>query len=109
LYGDSTRDFSSYFWRHCYSSKWTVLSASFIIIAQSGTLESAMGMIIATFMLVGISNYFGLLKIGGYIKYFPYPVVSGFMTGVGLIIILFQIFPFARHLQNYYKSYSGYW
>jgi SulP family sulfate permease len=53
-------------------------------------------MIIATFMLVGIfSNYFGLLKIGGYIKYFPYPVVSGFMTGVGLIIILFQIFPFA--------------
>jgi SulP family sulfate permease len=54
-----------------------IVSASFITIAiaQSGTLESAMGMIIATFMLVGISNYFGLLKIGGYIKYFPYPVV----------------------------------
>jgi hypothetical protein len=33
-----------------------ILSASFITIAiaQSGTLESAMGMIIATFMLVGI-------------------------------------------------------
>jgi SulP family sulfate permease len=52
-------------------------------------------MIIATFMLVGIFQIiFGLLKIGGYIKYFPYPVVSG-LTGVGLIIILFQIFPFA--------------
>ena len=28
-------------------------------------------------------------------KYFPYPVVSGFMSGVGLIIIILQIFPFA--------------
>jgi SulP family sulfate permease len=76
----------------------TVVSASFITIAiaQSGTLESAMGMIVATFILVGIFQIiFGFLKIGGYIKYFPYPVVSGFMTGVGLIIILFQTFPFA--------------
>ena len=36
---------------------------------------------------------FGFINIAGYIKYFPYPVVSGFMSGVGLIIILLQIFP----------------
>lgn len=76
----------------------TVVSASFIAIAVAkyGNLESAMGMIVATFMLAGIFQIiFGFLRVGGYIKYFPYPVVSGFMTGVGLIIILLQLFPFA--------------
>jgi SulP family sulfate permease len=33
----------------------------------------------------------GLLKIGRLIKYMPYPVVSGYLSGVGLIIILTQI------------------
>jgi SulP family sulfate permease len=41
-----------------------------------------------------VANYFGLINIAGYVKYFPYPVVSGFMSGVGLIIILLQLFPF---------------
>jgi hypothetical protein len=36
---------------------------------------------------------FWLINIAGYVKYFPYPVVSGFMSGVGLIIILLQLFP----------------
>ena len=35
----------------------------------------------------------GMLRIGGYIRYVPYPVISGFMSGVGVIIILQQIFP----------------
>src|SRR6476661_5512636 len=30
----------------------------------------------------------GILRIGGYIRYVPYPVISGFMSGVGVIIIL---------------------
>ncbi len=34
---------------------------------------------------------FGLLKIGRYINYVPYPVVSGFMSGIGLIIIILQL------------------
>lgn len=76
----------------------TVVSASFVAIAvaEYGNIESAMAMIVATFMLTGILQIiFGFLRVGGYIKYFPYPVISGFMTGVGLIIILLQIFPFA--------------
>jgi len=35
----------------------------------------------------------GILKLGQYIKYIPYPVVSGFMTGIGVIIIMLQLFP----------------
>lgn len=76
----------------------TVVSASFvaIAIARYGDLESAMGMIAVTFVLAGVFQIlFGLLRIGTYIKYFPYPVISGFMTGVGLIIVLLQLMPFA--------------
>ncbi len=36
---------------------------------------------------------FGLLKIGKYIELVPHTVVSGFMTGIGVIIILLQIGP----------------
>ncbi len=36
---------------------------------------------------------FGILKIGKYIRYIPYPVLSGFMSGIGAIIILQQIYP----------------
>lgn len=36
---------------------------------------------------------FGMLKIGKYIELVPHPVVSGFMTGIGVIIILLQFGP----------------
>lgn len=36
---------------------------------------------------------FGLMRIGKYIRYIPYPVLSGFMSGIGAIIILQQIYP----------------
>lgn len=36
---------------------------------------------------------FGLLRIGKYIELVPHPVVSGFMSGIGVIIILLQIGP----------------
>ncbi|WP_265822437.1 SulP family inorganic anion transporter [Geovibrio ferrireducens] len=35
----------------------------------------------------------GFCRIGGLIRYIPYPVISGFMTGIGIIIILLQIHP----------------
>ena len=41
-----------------------------------------------------IQVMFGLLRIGRYITYTPYSVISGFMTGVGVIIILVQTPPF---------------
>jgi SulP family sulfate permease len=36
---------------------------------------------------------FGILKIGKYIELVPHPVVSGFMSGIGVIIILLQLAP----------------
>lgn len=36
---------------------------------------------------------FGLLRIGKFIELVPHPVVSGFMSGIGVIIILLQIGP----------------
>lgn len=37
---------------------------------------------------------FGVLRIGRYVSYTPYAVVSGFMSGIGVIIILIQTLPF---------------
>ena len=34
---------------------------------------------------------FGIIKIGKYVRYIPYPVLSGFMSGIGVIIILQQL------------------
>ena len=36
---------------------------------------------------------FGLIKIGKYVRYIPYPVLSGFMSGIGVIIIIQQLYP----------------
>lgn len=64
-------------------------------IALYGSLEAAIGTIVATFVLAGIFQVImGFSRIGQYIRYMPYPVVSGFMSGIGLIIIIMQIFPF---------------
>lgn len=76
----------------------TVVSAALVAnaIDIAGSLQDAMGIILLSFLVGGVLQVvFGLINIAGYIKYFPYPVVSGFMSGVGLIIIILQIFPFA--------------
>lgn len=36
---------------------------------------------------------FGLLKLGRYITYVPFSVISGFMSGIGCIIIIIQLSP----------------
>lgn len=76
----------------------TVVSATLVAhaIDVAGSLQDAMGIILLSFLVGGaLQILFGLINIAGYIKYFPYPVISGFMSGVGLIIVILQIFPFA--------------
>lgn len=79
----------------------TVVSAALIAAAiqmsgNNALNDNAMSIILATFLLGGIFQViFGFLNIASYVKYFPYPVISGFMSGVGLIIVILQIFPFA--------------
>ncbi len=68
----------------------TVITAT-AIIAFPRDFSSAMTVI----FLAGIIQIFlGLAGVGKWIKYIPYPVVSGFMSGVGVIIIILQINPF---------------
>lgn len=74
----------------------TVVSAATIggFIAIAGNIENAMGAILICFILAGILQVLmGVLKIGSLIKFIPYPVISGFMSGIGIIIIILQIFP----------------
>ena len=40
---------------------------------------------------------FGMLKLGRFIKLVPYPVISGFMSGVGCIIMILQLAPLLGH------------
>lgn len=67
----------------------TVVSAT-VITSFSGKP----GIIFSVFLLAGLLQIlFGFLRIGHYVKYIPYSVVSGFMSGIGVIIILLQINP----------------
>ena len=60
------------------------------VVTFGGNFEAIM----ATIFLAGIIQIgFGLAKIGSYVKFIPYPVVSGFMSGIGAIIIILQINP----------------
>lgn len=46
----------------------------------------------------GFQILFGYLKLGRYINLMPYPVISGFMTGVGCILIILQLEPLTGHI-----------
>lgn len=65
-----------------------------IIGANDGDVNKALPAILTVFLLAGfIQIGLGLVGLGKYIKYIPYPVVSGFMTAIGVIILLTQILP----------------
>jgi SulP family sulfate permease len=65
-----------------------------IISVHNGSIEKALPYILAVFLLSGIFQIaLGMLGVGKYIKYIPYPVVSGFMTAIGVIILITQILP----------------
>ncbi len=65
-----------------------------MIAAAVVSLNGDPGMIAATILLAGLFQMlFGFVKIGRFVRYIPYPVISGFMSGIGVIIILLQINP----------------
>jgi len=65
-----------------------------IVAAFDGDVSKALPAILMVFMLSGIMQIgLGFIGLGKYIKYIPYPVVSGFMTAIGVIILITQILP----------------
>ena len=74
-------------------------AVSMVIIAgivglNEGDISKALPAILTVFLLAGIFQIvLGLLRVGTYIKYIPTPVVSGFMSAIGVINLVTQILP----------------
>lgn len=65
-----------------------------IIATNDGDVNKALPVILTVFLLAGLMQIgLGAIGLGKYIRYIPYPVVSGFMTAIGVIILLTQILP----------------
>lgn len=65
-----------------------------IIAVYDGSVEKALPAILTIFLLAGLMQIgLGIIGVGRYIRYIPYPVVSGFMTAIGVIILITQILP----------------
>ncbi|WP_271406406.1 SulP family inorganic anion transporter [Tenacibaculum soleae] len=65
-----------------------------ILATNDGDINKALPAILTVFLLAGLFQILlGILGLGKYIRYIPYPVVSGFMTAIGLIILITQILP----------------
>lgn len=70
-----------------------VLSAFAINFINGGTTpEAVLFLLVAIGLLSGaLQVMYGVVGLGRLIKYMPYPVVSGYLSGVGLIIISSQV------------------
>ena len=75
----------------------TVVTATLVTgawTASNGNLSEVMlSMALAAIFCGLFQILFGIIKIGKYVRYIPYPVLSGFMSGIGVIIILQQLYP----------------
>lgn len=81
-----------------------------IIATNDGSVEKALPAILTVFLLAGLMQIgLGAIGLGKYIRYIPYPVVSGFMTAIGVIILVTQILPsigyYPKEDQDYVKEF----
>ena len=69
-----------------------------VVISFASTAESpqkALAMAFTVGVLAGVFQIlFGLFRLGRYITMMPYTVISGFMSGIGIILVLLQLAPF---------------
>ncbi len=73
----------------------TVVMTAVIASLIAANPEQGMAMAFTVVMMAGVFQIlFGALKVGHYVTMMPYTVVSGFMTGIGIILIVLQIGPF---------------
>ena len=73
----------------------TVIMTAVIAQLIAANPEAGMAMAFTVVMMAGLFQIlFGVLKLGHYVTLMPYTVVSGFMTGIGVILIVLQLGPF---------------
>lgn len=65
--------------------------AFIVLVATTIAQHGIGGMIVATMLAGAIMGTAGLLRLGSYIKFIPYPVTVGFSAGIAVIIFSSQI------------------
>ena len=76
----------------------TVVMAA--VFTQFSAIDPVQGPMLAfTVVIMGgfMQMLFGLFRLGNYITLVPFPVISGFMSGIGVIIICLQLAPLLGH------------
>lgn len=77
----------------------TVVMASTFASLVAKNPETGLAMAFTVVILGGLFQILmGILRLGKYITLMPYTVISGFMSGVGVIIIVLQIGPLFGHI-----------
>ncbi|MCS7292126.1 MAG: SulP family inorganic anion transporter [Gloeomargarita sp. SKYBB_i_bin120] len=73
----------------------TVVMTTIAASLTAANPENGLAMAFTVVMLAGLFQVvFGVFKLGKYITLMPYSVISGFMSGIGVILIILQIGPF---------------
>ncbi len=73
----------------------TVVMTAVIASLTAANPENGLAMAFTVVMLAGVFQIiFGVLKLGRYVTLMPYTVISGFMSGIGVILIILQLGPF---------------
>ncbi len=67
------------------------LAVSFVLVRYADSVTEALAII---FIAGIIQVLFGLLRIGSLFHYTPHSVTSGFVSGVGVMVVLLQVLPF---------------
>jgi SulP family sulfate permease len=72
----------------------TVIMAAVVTAMMARYPETGLAMAFTVVMIAGVTQIiFGMLKLGKYITLMPYSVISGFMSGIGCILIIMQFAP----------------
>jgi SulP family sulfate permease len=73
----------------------TVVMTAIVAGLTASNPENGLAMAFTVVMLAGLFQIiFGVFKLGKYVTLMPYSVISGFMSGIGVILIILQIAPF---------------
>ncbi|MGP1386852.1 MAG: bicarbonate transporter BicA [Thainema sp.] len=73
----------------------TVVMTAVIANLTAADPENGMAMAFTVVMLAGVFQIiFGALRLGKYVTMMPYTVISGFMSGIGVILVILQLAPF---------------
>jgi SulP family sulfate permease len=72
----------------------TLVAATVVAANMLADGKVNLAIVVTAFLLAGaLQVLLGVLRLGGYVRYVPYPVISGFMSGIGIIIIIQQLYP----------------